>query len=77
MNFSAENGDSIAVLCGQIEGKIVPGAEVVMLSRLPGINEMRAELIALFVSPMAQTLSVLEAAMEGPLSVIEQKSQTE
>ncbi len=77
MKFSSENADSLEVVCGQIEGKMVPGAEVVMLSKLPGLNEMRAEFLALLVSPMSHTLSVLDAAMSGPLSVIEQKSQTE
>lgn len=75
MKYSAANGDSISVICGQIEGKIVPGEEVVMLSKLPSLNEMRAELLALLVSPMSQSLSVIEAAMAGPLSVIEQKSE--
>lgn len=77
MKFSSENADTFTVLCGQIEGKIVPGDEVVALSKLPGINEMRAQFIALLVSPMSHTLSVIDAAMSGPLSVIEQKSQTE
>jgi large subunit ribosomal protein L10 len=75
VKFSEENAQTLEVLCGQIEGKIVPGAEVVMLSKLPGINEMRAELIALLVSPMSHTLSVMEAAISGPLSVIEQKPE--
>jgi large subunit ribosomal protein L10 len=77
MKFSADNGDVVQVICGQIEGKIVPGDEVVALSKLPGLEEMRAEFLALLISPMAQTLSVIDAAMSGPLSVIEQKSQTE
>jgi large subunit ribosomal protein L10 len=75
VKYSEENAQSLEVLCGQIEGKIVPGADVVALSKLPGINEMRAELLALLVSPMAQMLSVVDAALSGPLSVIEQKSQ--
>ena len=72
--FSESNEDILRVLCGQIEGKMVPGAEIQMLSKLPGINEMRATMLALFTAPMSQMLSVLEAAMAGPLSVSEQKS---
>jgi large subunit ribosomal protein L10 len=72
--FSEENGKIFEVLCGQIEGKIVPGAEIEMLSQLPGIDEMRATMLALFTSPMSQLLSVLEAVIAEPLSVIEQKS---
>lgn len=74
IKFSEENGETLKVLCGQIEGKVVPGAEIEALSKLPGIDEMRAILLALFTSPMSQTLSVLEAVMAEPLSVIEQKS---
>ena len=72
--FSEENGKIFEVLCGQIEGKMVPGAEIEMLSKLPGIDEMRANMLALFTSPMSQMLSVLEAVMAEPLSVLEQKS---
>jgi len=72
--FSDENAKILEVLCGQIEGKIVPGAEVEMLSKLPGIDEMRAIMLGLFTSPMSQLLSVMEAVMAEPLSVIEQKT---
>jgi len=61
LKFSQEHSDVLQVLCGQIEGKLISGSEVVYLSKLPGINEMRAQFIALLVSPMAQTLSVIEA----------------
>ena len=72
--FSEANGNVIQVVCGQIEGKMVPGAEVEMLSKLPGLEDMRAIMLGLFVSPMSQMLSVLEAVTAEPLSVIEQKS---
>ena len=58
--FSEENSKILEVLCGLIDGAIVPGSEVEMLSKLPGIDEMRAALIGLFIAPMAQMLSVLE-----------------
>lgn len=72
--FSEENGKFLEVLCGQLEGKIIPGSEIEMLSQLPGIDEMRATLLALFTSPLSQMLSVLEAVCSEPLSILEQKS---
>lgn len=72
--FSEENGQILEVLCGQIEGKVMPATEIEVLSKLPGIDEMRATLLALFTSPMSQMLSVLEAVMAEPLSILEQKS---
>ncbi len=66
--FSGDNQDILEVLCGQIEGKMYSGSEVVELAKLPGMDEMRAQFLALLVSPMTQTLAVFEA-------LIEQKSQ--
>lgn len=73
--FSEENGQILEVLGGQIEGKFVPGADLEVLSKLPGIDEMRAMLLGLFTSPMSQMLAVLEAVMAEPLSIISQKSE--
>ncbi len=68
--FSEENSKVLEVLCGQVEGIMRPGAEVEMLSKLPGIDEMRAELIGLFIAPMAQMLSVLEQKSQQNEEVI-------
>lgn len=75
IKFSEENDNPLQVVCGQIEGKAVPGTEIEMLSKLPGINEMRAILLSLFTSPMSQMLSVLEAVIVEPLSLMKQKSE--
>ncbi len=72
--FSVDNADTLKVLCGKIEGKIIPGAEIEMLSKLPGLDEMRSIFIGLLTSPMSQMLSVLEAVMAEPISIIEQKT---
>ena len=76
LKFSEDHADLLELVCGHIEGKFVPGEEVVALAKLPGIDEMRAMFIGLLVAPMAQMLSVLEAKIAAePLSVVEQKSE--
>src|SRR3990167_187105 len=45
--FSEEQGNMLQVICGQVEGKMMLGKELAELSKLPGIDEMRAGLIAL------------------------------
>lgn len=62
--FSGDNQNILEVVCGQIEGKIYGGAEVEQLAKLPGLDEMRAQFIALLVSPMSQTLAVFDALIE-------------
>ncbi len=69
--FSKKNGDLFKLLCGSIEGKIVPGSELEVLAKLPGIDEMRAMMIALFIAPMSQVLSVFEAKIESESSSID------
>lgn len=74
-DFSKKNGDIFKVLCGSIEGKIVPGSELEVLAKLPGIDEMRANMIALFVAPMSQLLSVLEAKIESESPSVDTSEQ--
>jgi len=75
IKFSEENANLLKVICGQIEGKFMSGADVEMIAKLPGLDDMRAIMLGLFTSPMSQMLAVLEAVMAGPLSVVEQKSE--
>jgi large subunit ribosomal protein L10 len=72
--FSEENGNIFHVLFGQMEGKSMPAADLEVLSKLPSMLEMRASLLGLFVSPMSQMLAVLDAAMAGPMSAVDQES---
>ena len=70
-DFSESNGKILEILCGSIDGKLVPGPELQMLSQLPGIDEMRAIMLGLFTMPMSLTLSVLEAKLASePSSVV-------
>ena len=80
--YSKDNQeDKIDVICAQIDGQMMPGAEVKILSSLPTLDVLRAQFIALLVAPMAQTLSVMQAAIDGPLAQPlaqpEQTTQTE
>ena len=72
--FSEDHQNILHVILGRIEGKMVPGEDLEMISKLPGINEMRSELIGLLVSPMTLMLSVFDAVMSEPISILEQKS---
>jgi large subunit ribosomal protein L10 len=73
--FAQDNEQMLEVIGGHIEGKMVKGSDLEILSKLPGMEEMRATLLGLFTSPMSQMLAVLEAVMAEPLSVISQKSE--
>lgn len=65
LKYSEDNAQTIHFLLGKIDGRIVPGSEVAILARLPGLDELRAQLVGLLVAPMSQVLSVFEAKMAG------------
>jgi large subunit ribosomal protein L10 len=79
--FSQENQSAIEVLCGVVEGQFYTGAQVERLSKLPGKDQMRSELLGLFEAPMSQTLSVMEALLTSVIHCLknkcEQSEQTE
>jgi large subunit ribosomal protein L10 len=76
LNFSKENEDTLKILSGRMEGKVYSGQDMETLAKLPSLQEMRALILGLFVSPMSQTLSVIEQMLSGVAGCIENKSQT-
>lgn len=73
--FSKQNNNALEVLFGKIDGVVISGEDVQTLSKLPNLPEMRATFLGLLTAPMSQLLSVFEALMAQPLSILEQKSQ--
>lgn len=77
LKFSEENQQMLEIVCGQIEGKVYSGADVKELAMLPGMDQMRSEIIALLTAPMSGMLAVLEAAMEKAPQQLEEKTTKE
>jgi large subunit ribosomal protein L10 len=65
--------DVISIVKGQFDGKTCSGSEVEALSKLPTKDVLRAQLLGLFVAPMAQTLAVMDALLTAPLHCLENK----
>jgi|LakMenE01Jun11ns_1017448.scaffolds.fasta_scaffold9567815_2 large subunit ribosomal protein L10 len=75
--FSEENEQTIKVVGGHFEGQLYTGEQIEALSKLPGKNEMRAQLLGLFEAPMAQTLSVMEALLASVMYCLDNKAKQE
>jgi large subunit ribosomal protein L10 len=75
--FIKDHPDALHVLAGRFDDKTYSATDVEKLSKLPGIQEMRAQLLGLFEAPMAQTLSVMEALLTSVMHCLENKSQKE
>lgn len=75
MQFGKNNEKAIQVIGARLDGTLYHAADVEKLSKLPGKNEMRAELLGLFEAPMAQTLAVMEALLSSVIYCLDNKSQ--
>ncbi len=76
-NFAGSNKKSLDVLMGYFEEKICSPSDVEQISKLPGKDQMRSELLGLFEAPMSQLVSVMEAAMSGVIGCIDSKIKKE
>lgn len=77
LKFSQDNDNVIKVIGGRFEGQLYNAADLEKLSKLPGKNEMRAQLLSVFEAPMAETLAVIDALLTSVVYCLENKSQRE
>jgi large subunit ribosomal protein L10 len=73
--FSKENENLFHVLGGHFEGRLFSAKDVEQISKLPGQQEMRAQLLATLEAPLSQTLAVMQALLTGVMYCLEEKSQ--
>jgi len=74
-NFGKENKDAIEVLAGHFENKPLSPEEVELLSTLPNLNEMRAQIIGLLEAPISQTLATFESLLTSVIHCLENKAE--
>lgn len=72
-NFRKGSEQKLSVVGGRIDNAILSGEQVEVLSKLPGRDEMRAQLIATLVAPMSQTISVMNALVSTVVYCLDNK----
>ncbi|MEC7838420.1 MAG: 50S ribosomal protein L10 [Chlamydiota bacterium] len=75
--FSKDTDKALQVLGGQLDGQLYNAADVETLSKLPGRDEMRAQLLGLFEAPMSQMVSVVNALLTSVPYCLENKCKEE
>ncbi len=75
IQFGKEVEQAIEVIGGRFDGQIYSADDVIKLSELPSMPEMRAQFLGLLEAPMAQTLATIEAILCSVVHCLDQKSQ--
>lgn len=72
--FSQDNESVLEIVGGRLDGQVMSGADVVVLAKLPSMNELRAQLLGLLQAPMAHVLAVMEAFEKSAAESAESKA---
>ena len=75
--FSKDNGKCLTIVAGRTDGRLYGAAEVEILSKLPGRDQMRSELLATLQAPMSSTLSTMQALLASVPCCIQNKLDKE
>ncbi|MBB64024.1 MAG: 50S ribosomal protein L10 [Waddliaceae bacterium] len=63
----------VSAVGGRFDGQVYLAADVEKLSKLPGKDEMRAQLLGLFEAPQAQVLGTMEALLTSVMHCLQNK----
>lgn len=75
--YSKDKGNVFTVLGGKFEGKLYAADDVEKLSKLPSLDEMRAQFVGLLEAPMAHTVSTMETLLSTIIVCLENKAKKE
>ena len=75
-NFIDSESTSISITGGLLDGKILTPEEVVALAKLPGRNELLAQLLGQLQSPAAGFVRVINAPITGLVTVLQRRIET-
>ncbi len=76
-DFKKSNTEKFKILGGHFDGKKCSPTEFEEVSKLPSLNEMRAQFLGTLEAPMTQTLGVLQALLTSVIYCLENKAKKE
>ena len=72
--YSKDHEEFLQVLGGKFEGRLCSSEDMLVISKLPSKDEMRAQFIGVLEAPLSQTLSVMDALLTSVLHCFENKA---
>lgn len=77
VKFHKEKDEKCPIKIGVLNEKLLSREEVIELSKLPGLEVLRAQLLGLLNTPATQMVRVIQAVPEGLLNVLQAKAKKE
>ncbi|NGX34479.1 MAG: 50S ribosomal protein L10 [Candidatus Anoxychlamydiales bacterium] len=73
----SEQTNKLEVIRGEIDNKTYNKEDLLILSKLPAMDELRAQFLSLLEAPMSGTLSVMESLLTSVVFALEEKKKLE
>jgi large subunit ribosomal protein L10 len=73
VKYGDDNDKGMEIVCGLIDGTICSGAEVVALTKLPSLNEMRSQILGILQAPMSNAVGVIQSALTSVIYCVDEK----
>jgi len=73
-NFAKENEETLQILGGHFQKRLCTPKDFEKISKLPSLEQMRAELLGVLQAPMADTLSVMQALLTSVIYCLDNKA---
>jgi large subunit ribosomal protein L10 len=77
VQYGEDNEKAVTVLGGHIDGAVCTAEDVEAIAKLPGLQEMRAQILGVLEAPMAQSVQVFHALLASILYCTDAKSKKE
>ncbi|TFH23230.1 MAG: 50S ribosomal protein L10 [Myxococcales bacterium] len=71
----AKGHEALEIKGGSLEGEALSGADVERLAKMPGRDELRAQLLALLMTPATSLVRLLNAPAQQMVQVLHARSQ--
>ncbi len=73
----SEQTKKLEVIRGEIEDKVYNKEDLLFLSKLPTMDDLRAEFLSVLEAPMSGTLSTVESLLTSVIYALEEKKKLE
>jgi large subunit ribosomal protein L10 len=71
----SDETNKIQIIRGEIDNKSYLKEDMIILSKLPSLNELRSQFLGLLEAPMSQTLSVFQSLLTSVIYALEEKKK--
>ncbi len=73
----AKDHEALEIKGAVLDGEFIDGAQVAKLAAMPGLDELRGQLLALFMTPATNLVRLLQAPAQQLVQVLDARSKQE